>query len=110
MSEHTPGPWTLKELHGEVYTDHGSDWLFGPDGKPIIHFHPGDYDSEAWYEFEDANARLIAAAPELLAALESCIGHIEETNKWHPEDHPINDCPVLNNARAVIARAKGETE
>ena len=68
MTEHTPGPWTLKEHRGKVYTDHGSDWLFGPDGKPIIHFHQADYDSEAWFEFDDANARLIASAPDLLAA------------------------------------------
>ena len=50
---------------------------------------------------------LSAAAPELYEALESCIGHLEEMladAKWHPIGH----CPVLDKARAVMAKARGE--
>jgi hypothetical protein len=76
--KHTPAPWTLKMNKGEVYTDHGSDWLFGPDGEPIIHFHQEDYDSEAWYSFKDADAILISKAPNLLTGLKHLINYAEK--------------------------------
>jgi hypothetical protein len=50
-----------------------------------------------------ANARLIAAAPELLAALEWAVDRLD--------DDPDPDySAALDAARAVIAKAKGETE
>jgi hypothetical protein len=54
-----------------------------------------------------ANARLIAAAPDLLDALEMlCIGL-----EWNIDNHPTvmneADHEALANARAVIARATG---
>lgn len=74
---HTPGPWDYvpsNEYHGPyVTTEYGSTVCDcycmsnplslsvrnGGDSKPIHHMH----------EMADANARLIAAAPELLEAL-----------------------------------------
>ena len=56
------------------------------------------------YEVVDAaqkRSRLIAAAPELLEALQ---GMIAKATKWHPTD------PVLVAARAAIAKATGETK
>ena len=60
-----------------------------------------------------ANARLIAAAPDLLAALEECVA-------WHELDahrsQPVNasDSEVgrrmIAAARAAIAKAKGGAE
>jgi hypothetical protein len=47
MGKHTPGPWQLQEPHHA--------WISAADGTPI-----------EW----QPNARLIAAAPELLEALE----------------------------------------
>ena len=48
-----------------------------------------------WNEVEDeANARLIAAAPEMLAALQSLA-------------HPMASDEDLQNALAVIAKVKG---
>lgn len=76
---HTPGPWDYvpsNEHHGPyVTTEHGSTvcdcyCMSNPSGlsvrnggnsKPIHHMH----------EMADANARLIAAAPELLEALKA---------------------------------------
>ena len=43
---------------------------------------------------DEANARLIASAPELLSALERLV-------------HPMADDEDLDYARAIIAKAKG---
>ena len=51
--------------------------------------------TRGWNEVEDeANARLIAAAPDLLAALQSLA-------------HPMASDQDLQNALAVISKAKG---
>ena len=47
-------------------------------------------------ESED-NARLIAAAPDMLAALEGALKYV-----------PYGDSPVVNSMRAAIAKAKGD--
>ena len=51
--KHTPGPWSALRYAGEIS---------GPDGEMI-----------APRVFGSANARLIAAAPELLEALEAVV-------------------------------------
>lgn len=54
------------------------------------------------YRDEDgANARLIAAAPELLAALETLVS-------WADNDPERNGYDFVQQARAAIAKAKGE--
>ncbi|HID7917392.1 TPA: hypothetical protein ACXIEW_002570 [Pseudomonas aeruginosa] len=53
MSNHTPGPWRLR----------------GCDGGWAIDFND-DQEQVVDYVYEEADARLIAAAPELLAALQ----------------------------------------
>lgn len=78
MTKHTPGPWDLQE----TLISHGSK-------RPL---------ARIWNEHEnwEANARLIAAAPELLAALEDGIN-----GGWKKEEH-------WENAKAAIAKAKWE--
>ena len=59
----------------------------------------------------EANARLIASAPELLAALQECITEEGATCFAHKDTHPeymerrINY--ITNLARAAIANAEG---
>lgn len=75
MDTHTPGPWTLDAEIGVV---------FGRDGKPI-QTGGGGCGKET-----QANARLIAAAPELLSLMKK---HLEESGcdgdlcsrSWHEE-------------------------
>ena len=87
--KHTPGKWEnpkhdrfrVLDKHGNVICE-----CFG-EGDELT-----------------SNTRLIAAAPELLDALETIVAKCdEETTFYSTED-------IINKARAAIARATGETE
>ena len=72
MSAHTPGPWRITDRYGVL------TYQVGIDGRTVCTVwprqqgnRPSVVDTEPWPEGE-ANARLIAAAPDLLAA---CIAY-----------------------------------
>jgi len=93
MSKHTPGPWSrvansIKSRKADcvvvrlpAYTDCSGDET--PEQL------------ERW----DADARLIAAAPELLEALEALV--LDESKEYIPTR-------LWDAARIAIAKAKGE--
>lgn len=104
MSEtkHTPGPW-YKDICGRIWRRHPSDLYEYGGGvagdKPIATVWRGWYgEEEAGFPLE-ANARLIAAAPELLEACEGLLGLAERDGWLHI---------AVNAARDAIAKAKGE--
>jgi hypothetical protein len=82
-AQHTPGPWSVTDNSWETST------VYGPDGETIAECQINSIATEdTQYEFEaikEANARLIAAAPELLEALEAMasafVGHDGERGK-----------------------------
>jgi len=85
-AKHTTGPWSQKLDHkGEPEAR-----VLGPDGSMIAELD-GYCDD---YRTEIANARLIAAAPELLDALQNAV-----------EDEP--NATFADHARAIIAKATG---
>lgn len=103
MSEikHTPGPWvTLPEECDKPYVRIRGTRL--GERYKIVNVLTPAYEGFAERETEEtrANARLIAAAPELLEALETilemCDGYVPNTSKV-----------VWANARAAIAKATG---
>jgi len=90
MSEHTPSPWKWHWRQEDGIAT----------GSIFSEIHPGHayavamtprYQTQAQWE---ADARLIAAAPELLVALKHCV---IERSEW------------LEEARAAIAKAEGES-
>jgi hypothetical protein len=94
MTRHTAGPWTQ---HGTLVTKEGRDYEYHlATVRGIV-----PYD-EAW-----ANARLIAAAPELLEALQWCVNHLEQIAfRDYPDSMP--EARMFNsvrNARVAIAKA-----
>lgn len=100
-AKHTPGPWRIAhETSTEVaiFTDKPGTWKPGMEPDPSGR-RPGD---SYVGRVTPNNARLIAAAPDLLEALKaqpcySCGVRLDE---------PC-DCITSKNARAAIAKAKG---
>ena len=100
----TPGPWVV--------------WQEDQNRPTCImpHHDSPDYDArhargiatiERYNEGETAaNARLIAAAPDLLAALEKLLNEVEAAGNATADDYGWPT--VVPQARAAIARAKME--
>lgn len=90
----TPGPWVIKrddEFFGSPRV------LYSSDGEPLM----GDATYYPWVPSDDADWNLIAAAPELLDALQEALEYI-----------PARARPaLLAKARAAINKAtQGATE
>jgi hypothetical protein len=100
-ANHTPGPWYV-ENHAIMVNQPWRAYL--GEGAPET---VCEMVSSLSPEATAANARLIAAAPELLAALEgmfngTCFCDFAKGGYTHHGRH----CEI---ARAAIAKAKGET-
>lgn len=93
MSKHTPGPWaaTYKHLGDAPFVVES-----GQPGEP----NGGCYMAECYGPDAEANARLIAAAPELLEALELLL--------FAPPSGCVDHHAIDAKARAAIAKARGE--
>lgn len=96
--KHTPGPWIVSGRHNRwgdnLVVPAGSD--VSADGYLACVRVTGDGHGPA-------DARLIAAAPELLAAL-------EEILEFYLASCPGVSGQPIDDARAAIARAKGEAK
>jgi hypothetical protein len=57
----------------------------------------------------NANARLIAAAPELLEALEHCLAYFEAKRPQGCGIADDRDCSPYNDAVEALAKARGES-
>ena len=102
MSKHTPGPW---EQVADSIKSRTADCVVVR--LPAQTDRVGD-ESPEQIERWDADARLIAAAPELLEALEQIVevngpGRIYKLNELG-----MLVSTMLSIARAAIAKAKGE--
>lgn len=92
---HTPGPWKVNGQAG--YAGHT---VIDTNGRSVAAFPSS---SKRPKSERDANARLIASAPELLAALkdlEAFADHVFDNDEW-AKGHG-----VMVKARAAIAKAE----
>jgi hypothetical protein len=91
--KHTPGPWLAIEEGGAA-----EPAIISGDEIYIASAHVGmkDWDSVTW-----ANARLIAAAPDLLEALELWRAKVSGPGA-------VSMQTLLHMTDAAIAKAKGE--
>ena len=111
-TQHTPGPWYVLGPHPSVYVGPcvdggcGGEYPEPPQYDPVcqVHWCP-DYKTEATDE-EMANARLIAAAPELLQALRDMVAAASGQPKSCGHEFDCV-CP-FEAARAAIRKAEGE--
>lgn len=95
QSKHTPAPWYVSQSHPDIritgIENNSSNWnatihaLYCQDEVPI--------------EEHNANASLIAAAPELLEALELADAALSGSN--------MNMNVVQKKVKAAIAKARG---
>ena len=115
MSKHTPGPWALRRDPGHF--DSLTEITGGICGntKPFRFTLEVSIGGDTDIHTLEANARLIAAAPDLLEALEQTLQlaidwEDEARGTWQDEalGFSHNDDPIIKKARAAIAKAKGE--
>ena len=102
MSKHTPGLWTDDQKTGRDPRIIGALRLIKSDGF-VIAFVPMWLDDE--HVEARANARLIAAAPELLEALKAMLSHTAELDPMQGY-RPEEDSSAVKQARAAIAKAE----
>jgi hypothetical protein len=70
-AEHTPGPWEVRDR-----------WYISRPGKmALAEVKCGDVPFEAT-EIHEANARLIAAAPDLLEALKEALPYVQNAYEF----------------------------
>jgi hypothetical protein len=103
QTQHTPGPWRVYRQPSKTWQGMYSLHVLASDQTPaemaaaIVHVAGTNPDDEA-------NARLIAAAPEMLEALATLLGCAEtdsmddKSNVWRS---------AIIDARATIAKATG---
>lgn len=99
INTHTPGPWECSDSHVYAYSD---------DIDEVICRLDGCAQNEAFFSAVpgrcEANARLVAAAPELLAALQSTVEYVEHCYECAFPDEDQN-AAVLAAAKSAIAKA-----
>ncbi len=90
MQAHTPGPWVVERADDAYCIANVGNLVIMPCGGKVKH------------DNAEANARLIAAAPELLAALESA----QMALMGYTHQNAVT-LAALFKANAAIAKARG---
>lgn len=89
-ASHTPGPWASVQSNGV------KNGVIAVDDDANDQFYIGKMSGPD----AEANARLIATAPELLEALEEAV-------QWDSHDSEGVPAVWLEKARAALAKARG---
>jgi len=109
MSKHIPGPWQINHTNG------GFAGIAQTGYMPHATVFPratNEAERNQWTDEAEANARLIAAAPDLLKWLQSFVDNFSGTGI---EGNTIRADPeriqgllhAFGNAKAVIAKVEG---
>lgn len=94
--KHTPGPWTASGNGVHVYKNKVGLCV-------AVSYDPHDMTSRSNPPVAQANARLIAAAPEMLEILQAVQEAAAATANYIGQDGQL-----IKKVMAVIAKAKGE--
>lgn len=102
--EHTAGPWIYDIHEHSFYIFTKADMEMVADGDPdqggIARMRGTGRGADA--DEQEANARLIAAAPDLLDFIKRFTTHLERMNCITREEQPF-----MNEAAALIQKAEG---
>ena len=96
-AKHTPGPWKIERGYSTIIKSIG----------PCV---PDEYAGSAWLEVSESDARLIAAAPDLLDELRECrdlLMCVETCSRNNFETLAAERIAALN---AIDAKATGGQE
>lgn len=104
MSKHTSGPWKMLCVPDDCKLPNGGKWwIYGPpteNGTANI----ADISACRTEEQQEANAALIASAPELLEALKDAYAELNQL-AYLQKDNLAKI--TLNKIQAVINKAEG---
>jgi hypothetical protein len=111
--EHTPGPWSVNT---DPMYDSGRPFIvWGPKGPGyglVAHVAPWcpptKQSQPELFEKCAANARLIAAAPDMYEALTRIRDRVASLRELHPEWADIMDTTVHAEDFSAIAKAEGK--
>jgi len=109
MRKHTPGPWTYSRSeqrgHWRFYVAQADGARYTPHYSDVATLIAETVSDER-RSIQEANARLIAAAPDLLEALKDVCTQLLGWGVSTDPEHP--DRVALRNAESAIAKATGE--
>lgn len=104
MSKHTPGPWTVQRIDIDCGIIQWAIEL--PDMRVIAHTG-----ADVSVAQDKANARLIAAAPEMLQALKEIVFEFECQYDTANEPEGVMEkarLKVIKQCKKAIAKAEGK--
>jgi hypothetical protein len=87
----TPGPW-IKRGKGTIETNGGAEVASVMDGQML---------DRVDRETQEANANLIAAAPELYEAIKELLYALQDDENWRTSG-------VYEDAESALAKARGD--
>ena len=98
--KHTPGPWEVsEEWHGDLYID---SYIEGEGDTALAKI----VNNVCKTDQAEANARLIAAAPDLLEACKEALNVLEDWDDLNqPDDGP--EWLFVTAMKDAIAKAQG---
>ncbi len=99
MSAHTPGPWGASDNTGKVMQSYSQPSVVHGTGEHRLKLICGCFGDIGGPDVAAANARLIAAAPDLLAALDKAIHMVHAKGGM--------DQAVIGEMYAAWRKAKG---
>lgn len=102
-SKRTPGPWRAS-CRSVAYSD--GEW---PEDEFLQWEVEGPRYPTGRGDFFQADALLIAAAPELLEALQTLLPMLDEWHEAYPESVGDKELPARRLAHAAIMKATGES-
>lgn len=102
----TPGPWSVEVGNSPTGGDDFEGYVVVNAGEGTLKRQIAYVEAAEDEDEQEANGRLMAAAPELLSALEALVEKVEA--RWHEDIKyaPVSIGQYLMAARSVIEKAK----